>query len=181
MRLYNLKAANGWSNKGFSDLLQLLKEILPAPNQLPISTYEAKKIICKLGMNYEKISACPNDCVLYKIEYIDLNQCPQYGKSRWKLCADDTKEKHGVPAKVMWYLSSIPRFMRLFRNEEHTKNLTWHADGEGRICDRMMRHPADSAQWKYFDFMYEDFAEDPRNLRLGLYTDGFNPHSVQSS
>ncbi|PKA53139.1 hypothetical protein AXF42_Ash009869 [Apostasia shenzhenica] len=82
MRLYNLKAANGWSNKGFSDLLQLLKEMLPAPNQLSISTYEAKKIICKLGMNYEKISACPNDCVLYRNKYIDLNQCPQCGKSR---------------------------------------------------------------------------------------------------
>ncbi|PKA61494.1 hypothetical protein AXF42_Ash014411 [Apostasia shenzhenica] len=99
MRLYNLKATNGWSNKGFSDLLQLLKEMLPAPNQLPISTYEAKKIICKLGMNYEKISACPNDCVLYRNEYIDLNQCPQCKKSRWKLCADDTKKKSWCSSK----------------------------------------------------------------------------------
>ena len=38
-----------------------------------------------------------------------------------------------------------------------------------------MRHPADSEEWKEFDLQYLDFALEPRNVRLGLAIDGFNP------
>ncbi|XP_075675136.1 uncharacterized protein LOC142644396 [Castanea sativa] len=38
-----------------------------------------------------------------------------------------------------------------------------------------MRHPADSEEWKEFDLQHPDFALEPRNVRLGLATDGFNP------
>jgi len=44
-----------------------------------------------------------------------------------------------------------------------------------------MCHPADDEAWKHFDEVYSDFAEDARNLRLGLATDGFNPFSEQNS
>ncbi|KAL0289873.1 UNVERIFIED_CONTAM: hypothetical protein Sangu_2599500 [Sesamum angustifolium] len=39
-----------------------------------------------------------------------------------------------------------------------------------------MCHPSNAEAWKYFDRMYPDFAEEPRNVRLDLYTDGFAPH-----
>ena len=124
MLLLNLKAANGWNDKSFNDILKLIKEMLFAPNNLPGSMYEAKKILGSLGMQYEKISACPNDCILYINEFEQSNECPECGKSRWKMCADGVKEKRGVPVKVMWYLSPIPRFVRLFLSKEHAKNLT---------------------------------------------------------
>ena len=38
-----------------------------------------------------------------------------------------------------------------------------------------MRHPADSEEWKKFDLQYPDFALEPRNVRLGLAIDRFNP------
>jgi hypothetical protein len=60
-----LKACNGWSDTSFSDLLQLLTNVLPNPNGLPNSTYLAKKIICPLTLGVEKINACPNHCILY--------------------------------------------------------------------------------------------------------------------
>ncbi|CAL9006534.1 unnamed protein product, partial [Prunus brigantina] len=41
-----------------------------------------------------------------------------------------------------------------------------------------MRHPADGEAWKEFDRTFPDFAADPRNVRLGLATDGFNPYGV---
>ena len=43
VKLYNLKAKYGWSDKSFSDLLQLLGDILPVNNEMPLSMYEAKK------------------------------------------------------------------------------------------------------------------------------------------
>ncbi|CAL2227869.1 unnamed protein product [Prunus armeniaca] len=41
-----------------------------------------------------------------------------------------------------------------------------------------IRHPADGEGWKKFDRTFLEFAADPRNVRLGLTTDGFNPYGV---
>jgi hypothetical protein len=53
-----MKASNGWSDKDFIELLQFLNDLLPKANVLPQSTYQAKKIVCPLGMEVEKIHAC---------------------------------------------------------------------------------------------------------------------------
>ena len=60
LRLMNLKEINEWTDKSFTELLQLLKDILPEGNSLPNRNYEAKKILCPMGMEYKKIHACPN-------------------------------------------------------------------------------------------------------------------------
>ena len=39
VRLYNLKAKHGWSDNSFFELLSLLADILPDPNDMPRSTY----------------------------------------------------------------------------------------------------------------------------------------------
>lgn len=62
LRLYNLKAGNGWTDKSFSELLLFLKEeLLLEDNVLPNGTYEAKKILSSMGLKYERIHACPKD------------------------------------------------------------------------------------------------------------------------
>nr|GEU74247.1 hypothetical protein [Tanacetum cinerariifolium] len=38
-----------------------------------------------------------------------------------------------------------------------------------------MQHPVDGQAWKNFDTKYHNFAKEPRNVRLGLAADGFNP------
>jgi hypothetical protein len=45
-----------------------MKKMLPMDNELPASTYEAKKVVCPLGLEVQKIHACPNDCFLYRGE-----------------------------------------------------------------------------------------------------------------
>ena len=84
LRLYNLKAKHGWSDKSITDLFSFLKELLPEDNEIPISFYEAKKTLCSLGMQYEKIHACPNDCILYRNSFADAKSCLTCGESRWK-------------------------------------------------------------------------------------------------
>jgi hypothetical protein len=54
LELLKLKASNGWSDSSFLALLELLSNVLPKPNGLPISTYLAKKIICPLTLGVEK-------------------------------------------------------------------------------------------------------------------------------
>ncbi|XP_068466379.1 uncharacterized protein [Phaseolus vulgaris] len=82
-------------------------------------------------------------------------------------------------SKVVWYLPIIPRLKRLFANADDAKNLRWHADN--RKCDGLLRHPADSLQWKNIDKEFPEFGKESRNLRLGLATDGMNPFGNLSS
>ena len=94
-------------------------------------------------------------------------------------CSSDESTKKGPPTKVLWYLPIIPRFKRLFTNADDVKNLTWHADE--RDCNRMLRHPANSSQWKKINNLYLEFGKKPRNLRLGLASDGMNLYSSLST
>ncbi|CAN6707929.1 unnamed protein product [Malus baccata var. baccata] len=82
-----------------------------------------------------------------------------------------------IPQKVMRYLPLKPRLQRLYMSMHTATDMRWHK--EGRVNDNVMRHPADGEAWKEFDRMYPDFAADPRNVRLGLATDGFNPFGLK--
>nr|KYP66441.1 hypothetical protein KK1_012735 [Cajanus cajan] len=182
LRLFSLKARNGWTDKSFTELLELLKEMLPEDNTLPNRNYKAKKILCPMGLEYKKIHACPNDCILYTNDFATLKVCPTCGLSRFKKKTDGSngeEEIEGPPAKVLWYLPIIPRFKRLFAIKEDAKNLTWHENG--RKCDNFLRHPADSPQWKRIDETFPEFGAESRNLRIGLATDGMNPYGNLSS
>jgi hypothetical protein len=47
--------------------------------------------------------------------------------------------------------------------------------------DNVMSHPADEDACKYFDSKEKSFADEHRNLRLALATDGFNPFGNMST
>ncbi|XP_066165097.1 uncharacterized protein [Oryza sativa Japonica Group] len=185
LELLQWKAKNGVSDKAFGDLLKLVKNILPGGNKLPETTYEAKKIVCLLGLEVHKIHACPNDCILYRgEEYENLEACPVCKALRYKIRRDDPGEVDGqltkkrIPAKVMWYFPIIPRLRRLFRNKGNARMLRWHA--EERQQDGMLRHPADGSQWRNIDRKFKEFGKDARNIRFGLSTDGMNPFGEMS-
>ena len=50
LELLQWNASNGLSDKGFEELLKLIKNILPEGNTLSATTYEAKKVVCPLGL-----------------------------------------------------------------------------------------------------------------------------------
>ena len=178
LTLFNIKSKHGWTDISFTSLLTALSDMLPDGNEIPKSYYYAKKLMCPFGLEYKKIHACPNDCILYRNEYEKLQECPRCKRSRYKRmsCNPGTE---GPPAKVLWYLPIIPRFKRLFSIPKDAKNLRWHA--EGRKKNRMLKHPADSPQWKNIDLKFEEFGNEVRNLRLGLCTDGMNPFGTLST
>ena len=66
VKLMNVKVLNGWSNKSFDMLLELLRAAFPmCSSTIPSSFYEAKQKLCDLGLGYETIHVCKYDCVLY--------------------------------------------------------------------------------------------------------------------
>ena len=72
----------------------------------------------------------------------------------------------------MWYFPLIPRLKSLFMNKMNAKLMRWHK--EERKEDNILRHPVDGSQWR-------KVANDARNIRFGLSTDGMNPFGVQSN
>jgi hypothetical protein len=70
------KAKYGVSDKAFEGMLKIVKDKLPENNELPSTTYEAKQTMCPLGLEVQKIYACPNDCILYRgTEHGNLEAC----------------------------------------------------------------------------------------------------------
>jgi hypothetical protein len=175
VKLLNLKGKYGASDKFFTELLGLLKKMLPAGNEMVEKTYEAKKLVRMMGSGYKKIHVCSNNCILYWKVNKELTVCPTCGTSRWKVDSKTHKVYENIPAKVMWYFPIIPRLQRLFKLESISEDLTWHATR--RITDGVLRHPADSQAWRTIDEKFPEIAEDPRNLRLGISADGVDVNS----
>jgi len=56
---------------------------------------EAKNTVKELSLDYRKIHACPNDCILYWKEHEGAQFYPVCKASRWK------SESEKIPAKVL--------------------------------------------------------------------------------
>jgi hypothetical protein len=129
-----------------------------------------------LGLGYESIHVCPNNCVLFQKDYAEKDECPVCGESRWK----DGEGKSKSPRKVLRHFPLIPRLKRMFSSKKISEDAQWHKL-KRKVVENELNHPADGKAWKDFDKQHNWFAEDPRNIRLGLATDGFNPFGKMSS
>jgi hypothetical protein len=77
LELMLMKQMFGWSDKSVTNLLTFLQDLLPDENHMPDIFYKAKRILCPLGMEVQKIHACKNNCMLYHGDaYIYLRECP---------------------------------------------------------------------------------------------------------
>ncbi|WVZ81548.1 LOW QUALITY PROTEIN: hypothetical protein U9M48_028914 [Paspalum notatum var. saurae] len=130
-----------------------------------VSYEEAKKVLREVGLGYISIHVCPNNCVPFRKRYEKYDTYPVCKASRWK-----DPERKKVPCKVLRHFPLAPRLQRFL-----SKN------SQGCPDEKEMCHPADGDAWKDFDRCWPDFVVDPRNLRLGLATDGFNPFGNMST
>ena len=98
-----------------------------------------------MGLKFEKIHACKNDCILFRGDYEANTECPKCGTSRYKRRTeeggDDEKMRRRVPRKVAWYFPIIPGLKQLFATSRDARLLTWHSDGrtvDDYICHQQM-------------------------------------------
>ncbi|KAL5579091.1 hypothetical protein UlMin_011533 [Ulmus minor] len=177
VKLMHLKVMNKWTNKSFDELLKLLKLAFPKMD-LVESHYEAKKLMTNMGLGYQSIHVCKNDCALFWNENSTSKTCSVCSESRWKMQAGQQTGKN-VSHKVLRYFPLAPRLKRLFATSKTAKLMQWHRAGKS-TDDNVMRHPVDGRAWKDFDRKHPVFADDVRNVRLGLAADGFNPFNNMS-
>ncbi|XP_039128928.1 uncharacterized protein LOC120265079 [Dioscorea cayenensis subsp. rotundata] len=119
IRLFHLKCMCGMTAKGLDYLIEFLKEFFPSA-AIPENCHESKKIIKDLGLGYEKIHSCPNDCMLYWEHNEGQQSCQMCGRSRWvstnsDQCLNNENEvAHRRPAKVLRYFSFNTKAQRIF-------------------------------------------------------------------
>jgi hypothetical protein len=81
---------------------------------------------------------------------------------------------------VLQHFPLIPRLKRLFSSAKISEETQWHKLKRKEV-ENELSHPVDGEAWKDFDRKHNWFEEDPRNIRLGLAIDSFNPIGKMSS
>ncbi|XP_020258902.1 uncharacterized protein LOC109835335 [Asparagus officinalis] len=175
VKMLYVKVENKWSNKSFDMVLQIFRDLLLEGHLVQGSIYETKKLLRDLGMGYEQIDACQYDCVLFWKENSHLIKCPVCGESRYKFIS---RKGMKIPRKVLCYFSLTPRLRRLYMSRKTATEMRWYRD---KRVDDGIGHPADTEEWKEFDIIHPEFAQEIRNVRLGLASDGFNPFGNMSN
>ncbi|XP_010484854.1 PREDICTED: uncharacterized protein LOC104763136 [Camelina sativa] len=157
----------------------MVHDMLPDDNVLPKSTNELTRFLKVFGFGYEVIHACKNDCILYRKQYENMETCPRCSSSRWEIDKQTNTVKDGIPAKVLQYFPIKERFQRMFRSRRIAEELRWHFNIASE--DGTMRHPVDSITWAQVNGNWREFVAEPRNLRLGISTDGMKPFTIQNT
>nr|GEY18954.1 hypothetical protein [Tanacetum cinerariifolium] len=162
------------TNSIFNEMLEFFQNVFPISKgyKLPPSYYAIKKTFKNDWVRVRVEHACEHDCCLFRgDDNKDLDFCPVCNTSRWK---DSNTPGKKVSKKVLRYFPIIPRLQRLYKSSHTPKEMIWHAT---RKCTEpgKMQHLVDGRAWKKFDTKYPNFAKEPRNVRLGLDADGFNP------
>jgi hypothetical protein len=173
-RLLSIKAQHNLSIACYDDIAALIYELIPADSKLHKDFYHSKKLLKGLGMPYEKIHVCYNNCMLYYKDNKYKEKCDFCDTPRYV----DGSNK--VPRKVLRYMPITARLQRLYAHEATAKMMRWHKESPRSMTGRM-DHPRDGEAWKQFDVDFPEFAQEARNVRLGIATDGFTPYGPMAA
>jgi hypothetical protein len=126
------------------------------------------------GLDPILYNCCPNSCCCYVVPYAELDRCPYCNTSRYN------SERR--PQKVFVYIPLIPRLVALYRQRRFATLMRYrseyvHSPETNRdILDRSVyrnllkrRVVVDGKK------MPHRYFSDPRDIALGLSTDGFAP------
>ncbi|GKA40223.1 reverse transcriptase domain-containing protein [Tanacetum coccineum] len=114
----------------FNEMLEFFQNVFPTAKgyKLLPSYYAIKKTFKTIGLGYESIHACVNDCFLFRGDANkDVHFCLVCNTSRWK---DSNTPGKKVPKKVLRYFPIIPRLQCLYKSSHTAKEMTWHATGK---------------------------------------------------
>ncbi|CAK8575475.1 unnamed protein product [Lathyrus sativus] len=173
-----LAAKSNWNvpDQCLEYFAKMMLDATPTKDNLPTSYYDAKWLVSKLDLEVRKIVCCIKGCMLFYDNEFGINdealeECKFRKSPRYQVRskAINRKQKR-LAVKSMFYLPIIPRLKRLFASMHSASQMTWHHTN--KTCSGIMRHPSDGEAWKHFDRVHSDFAAEPRNVRLGLCSDG---------
>lgn len=127
------------------------------------------------GFQPVRYDCCPSSCVCFTHKYENLEQCPKCKADRYK--ADGT-----TPHSYFEYLPIIPRLRAMVANSTYAKKMQYRSN---HVCDpTKLTDILDGTHYTsllgkcvtvYDEELPMWFFSDPRDIALGLSTDGFGP------
>jgi hypothetical protein len=81
--IMSIKSKFAFSNKCYKELLRLFSDVLPSNHKMPKDIYQSKKLLSALGMEYEKIDVCKDNCMIFYKEHKNEKKCLKRGKPRF--------------------------------------------------------------------------------------------------
>ena len=158
------------SKQALTDILYLQHHsILPEGNLLPDSYCKAIRMIKGYLVEPIVYDVCPNDCIIFRCTFSDLDKCPKCNANRYKSGGSSS-----IPVRTFHYLPLGPRLKRLFG----ISNLAQLLQEHGRVpSSSSLFDLHDSPSWKN---AYSDsgiFQGDSRGISFSLCSDGVNPFS----
>jgi len=120
----SIKLVHELSETGYDRIIEYARSILLEGNRLKENFYTAKSMMKPPGLGYMKIDVCPNFCILYHLENIDLIECKTYWHARYK--PRTRKGRTFIVYKKLRYFSITHRLQRLFMSSNNIRHMTWH-------------------------------------------------------
>jgi hypothetical protein len=170
LRAYSLKLEERLTDKAFNKL----RFAFP---QSPIDTLKntEKHVQFLSGFQPVRYHCCPSSCVCYTGPYETLKACPKCNIDRYK--ADGT-----TPQAFFEYLPIIPRLCAMLANSSYATKMQYRSkykDHPTKLTDIFGGTHYRSLRETFVTIDNEElptwFFADPRDIALGLSSDGFGP------
>ncbi|GAA0144144.1 hypothetical protein LIER_42789 [Lithospermum erythrorhizon] len=172
-QLVSLKPELQISQEYFQHRISLIKRWTPKKGENIFDYfYEAKRLLSLLFLPKQKIHACVNNFMSFYKEDGRLEVCRFCGENRYG--EGSMGQRKPVARKVLIYLPLGARLQQLYTSRNTAHDMTWHH--RTQTDDGWMTHPRNGATWKHLDATYLFFSE-PRNIRIGLCSNGFSSFS----
>jgi uncharacterized pyridoxamine 5'-phosphate oxidase family protein len=96
--------------------VKLIIDHILVKHNMPKDLYQSKKIVARLGMNYEKIDVCERNCMLFFREHKDNTECMHCSRSKYvkMINEDGASTSTKVVVKQLCYMPITPRLKRLY-------------------------------------------------------------------
>jgi hypothetical protein len=92
-RVTSIKSKFRFSNKCYEELLTLFSDVLPSKHKMPKDMYQSKKLLSALGMEYENIDVCKDNCMIFYKEHKNETKCLKYGQPWFVEVVNEDGEK----------------------------------------------------------------------------------------
>ncbi|PPQ81548.1 hypothetical protein CVT24_000065 [Panaeolus cyanescens] len=170
LRMYALKVEDHLTERTFNRLFKVF------PNSGQTTLKLTKKHVRFLsGFQPIQYDCCINSCVCFVgPQYKDLDRCP------YEKCREPRYKENGQPRKVFEYIPLIPRLKAQMANPTLAKAMRYRSERESSPQDT--EDVFDGTHYKsLLGKMVPSsnppipFFSDPRDVALGISTDGFGP------
>ncbi|KAI0694857.1 hypothetical protein C8Q76DRAFT_585319, partial [Earliella scabrosa] len=169
LRAYAYKLKHNLTESAFQDLHYVF------PNTPLLSLHQIKARLAFLsGLTPSRYDCCVQSCMAYTGPLADLQECPHCRTSRY--------DEYGKARRQYSYLSLKARPLAMRRNRQTAEGMQYR--GEYIADPAGVRDVFDSAHYKdlcgrrvviHGRDLGVQFFSDPRDVALGLSTDGFAP------